>query len=95
MSFEVTILNSENETRAQVQASCQVTLLTTFKKAKLNIDHVCDGHASCGTCKFRLLDGKVTPRTDLEQQMFDDRGMDENERLSCQTKPQSNLIIKI
>lgn len=95
MSFEISLLNSDNETVVRIEASEQRTLLQTLLKAKIKIDHVCGGNATCGTCRFFLINGSVTSRTKLEMQMVEDRNMNDNERLSCQTKPKSDLILKI
>lgn len=95
MSFEISLLNSDDEIVVRVEASEKLTILETLLNAKIKLDHVCGGNATCGTCRYFLVQGSVTDQTKLEKQMIQDRDMSNNERLSCQTKPESDLVLKI
>jgi 2Fe-2S ferredoxin len=95
MSFKISLLNSDNETVANVDASENQTILQSLLDAKIKLDHVCGGNATCGTCRFYLVQGNVTAPTKLEKEMIEDRNMRSNERLSCQTKPKIDLVLKI
>ena len=53
----------------------------------IEIDHSCEGGASCGTCRIIVTQGSelLHPRNPLEQDMADDRKFSPKERLACQT----------
>lgn len=95
MTFKVDILNSENEHIATLVVPSKTNLLVSFMKKKFNIDHTCDGNATCGTCRFIVLNGECSKMTQIEREFFEERGRLENERLSCQAIPKSDLLIKI
>lgn len=73
------------------------SLLEICLKNKVSISHSCEGMASCGTCRVIVTDGleKLAPRNSLEQEMADDRGFQDHERLACQCMPTSQLRFKL
>ena len=73
------------------------TLLETLLRAKIDIDHVCGGNGTCGTCRvFVEKSGELSPiRNEIELEMAQDRGFTNFERLSCQIQPVSGMIIKL
>ncbi len=95
MKFSITIIDNVNETKAQIPAAKDLSILANLIRAKVKIDHVCGGHATCGTCRFFLIEGELNQRTDLEMEMFEEREMQNNERLACQALLLENLVIKI
>lgn len=95
MKYKIEVINSENILTHTLEASDQKPLLDVFLKAKIQIDHTCGGHATCGTCRVFVLSGKLSPRTRLEIELYVDKGVTENERLSCQARPLSDVMVKI
>ena len=71
------------------------TLLECLIKNKVEIDHTCGGNASCGTCRFYLLEGHLSAPNELEQEVREPKEFYENERLACQSYAESNIIISI
>ncbi|MCB0378816.1 MAG: (2Fe-2S)-binding protein [Bdellovibrionales bacterium] len=74
-------------------------LLDLCLSAKIAIDHVCGGGASCGTCRVLVVKGaKNLPlRNELEQEMASDRDFSFEERLACQLEisQESDFIFEI
>lgn len=69
------------------------SLLDLCLKSKIPISHSCEGMASCGTCRVIIQSGldSMPPRNHLEQEMADDRGFADNERLACQMEPTADF----
>lgn len=62
------------------------TLLEIAEFHRLGLAHSCGGMGSCGTCRV-FVEGAnedVPAREGLEQEMADNRGFHDNERLACQ-----------
>jgi ferredoxin len=95
MDFEVLILSSGEQENIKLRCKSDQNLLQLFLANKVNIDHSCGGHATCGTCKFKLIKGKLNPRNEEELEIYRDRSLNEYERLSCQSIPTSDLVIDL
>lgn len=80
-----------------VEASHGQNLLTALLRAKVRISNSCGGSGSCGTCRVIVVEDSngLSPRTELENEMSQDRGFSENERLSCQAFVVGHTKIKI
>ena len=72
-------------------------LLEVCLKNKVDISHSCEGMASCGTCRIIVTDGvkNLPPRNQLEQEMANDRGFADHERLACQLPLSSSFRFKL
>ncbi|PKK85383.1 MAG: oxidoreductase, partial [Tenericutes bacterium HGW-Tenericutes-8] len=70
------------------------TLLNTLSAQKIYIPSACGGKATCGFCKFRLIEGggEVKP-TELPFLSAEERDL--GIRLSCQVKVKDNMKIEI
>ena len=68
------------------------TLLNLCLRKKIPLNHSCEGHASCGTCRVHITEGvdRLPPRNKLEKDMADDRQFKNSERLACQLKINKN-----
>lgn len=66
-------------------------------RMKIPLNHTCGGNATCGTCRVFVVQGleNLPPRNELEQEMAEDRGFQENERLACQLEPIAGLIVEV
>ncbi len=75
----------------------EATLLELLLKNKIQINHECDGNATCGTCRVFIESNinDLPKRNELEQDMADDRQFSDRERLACQTPVLKNMTIKI
>ena len=72
-------------------------LLDLCIKNDIPIDHVCEGGASCGTCRVLITsDPKdLPPRNSLEQEMASDREFSPEERLACQLPLNQSFSFKL
>lgn len=63
------------------------SLLDYFNQNKIPIHQSCGGNATCGTCQIKVISGNLllSPRTELEIEMANERGFKPYERLACQT----------
>ena len=75
------------ETEQQVlKVDSKKSLLVNCLKNAIDIDHSCEGMASCGTCRIVVTQGleNLPPRNELEEEMAIDRNFSPKERLACQ-----------
>ena len=70
------------------------TLLNTLSNQKIYIPSACGGKATCGVCKFRLIEGggEIKP---TELPFLSKAEKDNGIRLSCQVKVKDNMKIEI
>lgn len=69
------------------------TVLNTLSQQKIFIPSACGGKATCGFCKFRLIDGDEPKPTELPFLSKEER--ENGIRLSCQVKVRDNMRIEI
>ena len=76
-----------------VEAKENETILKTLIREDIDIAYYCGGNCSCGTCKVKILDGKVSKPTGREKLVL---GMTEaRERLACQARVGGDIRIEI
>ena len=65
-------------------------LLKLCLREKIPLNHSCNGHASCGTCRVYITEGvdKLPPRNNLEQDMANDRQFKRFRTFGLSTKNQ-------
>lgn len=101
MKFKVEIVNNEllkpysNLKEMFFETNSDSSILKFLIDNKIGIDHSCGGNATCGTCQIEIISGTLSDKEELENEFCNDRQMKENERLSCQTIPKSDLKIII
>ena len=80
-----------------VLAEEELSLLANLLKNNIEIDHSCGGFGTCGTCCIQVLEGSnhISEMNEIEAEMKSDRGMCENERLSCQVFINGKIKIKL
>jgi ferredoxin, 2Fe-2S len=73
------------------------TVLEVALDNRLPLNHSCDGNASCGTCRIRIVSSEtpLEERNELEAELAADRGFAPDERLACQLTACSGLKFKI
>ena len=73
------------------------TVLDVALENRLPLSHSCDGNASCGTCRIRVVSTEtpLEERNELEQEIADDRGFADDERLACQLTACAGMKFKI
>lgn len=94
-------MTKKNLTFIPHQKSCVFTdeesVLEVALKNGLEISHSCGGMGSCTTCRVIVVEyrGQLPPRNELEQDIADMRGFQEEERLSCQLEPTDGMVLRI
>jgi Na+-transporting NADH:ubiquinone oxidoreductase subunit F len=70
------------------------TLLNTLSSHKIFIPSACGGKATCGFCKFKLIEGggEIKP---TEEPFLSQKEKEDGIRLSCQVKVRDNMKIEI
>ncbi len=70
------------------------TVLSTLAQNKVFIPSACGGKATCGTCKFRLVDNVPSVKP-TEQPFLSPKEVEDGVRLSCQQKVTDNMHIML
>jgi ferredoxin len=74
-----------------VPASPAVSVLNSLLREGVPIKHLCGGHAQCGTCRIRIVDGEGRVSRPTNASMPNTQGL----RLACQTYPFGDISIRI
>ena len=90
--FEITFRFENSEDTVAIAASPEETILDAARKANVAIDAPCSGNGSCGKCRVKLLSGEVTG---LQTSHISDGEYAEGWRLSCCTKPASDVTVLV
>jgi Na+-transporting NADH:ubiquinone oxidoreductase subunit F len=77
-----------------IPVSGDETLLNTLSNHKIFIPSACGGKATCGFCKFKLIEGggEIKP---TEEPFLSQKEKEDGIRLSCQVKVRENMKIEI
>lgn len=61
------------------------------------IAQACGGQAECGTCRFRVCDGDLSPVLADEAQLREEHAasFEDSDRLACRARPLSDLVIEV
>lgn len=80
-----------------VEAKPGETVQEALLRNQFDIGSSCGGVGTCTTCLISVKSGleKLPPKNELELERSEERALAENERLSCQIYPHSNLKIEI
>ena len=90
--LEITFRFENSEETVVIAASPEETILDAARKANVAIDAPCSGNGSCGKCRVKLLSGEVSG---LQTSHISDEEYAEGWRLSCCTKPLSDLSVLV
>lgn len=82
----------ENGEQTVVSAAPESTLLEIARSANIAIDAPCSGNGSCGKCRVKLLSGDVSG---LQTSHISNEDYAAGWRLSCCTKPQSDVCVLV
>ncbi|MCB1168984.1 MAG: 2Fe-2S iron-sulfur cluster binding domain-containing protein, partial [Leptospiraceae bacterium] len=68
----------------------------TSLKNGLEHMHACGGQARCSTCRVLVLEGpeNLEPRNESERSLARRRGLENNVRLACQTRPRGDVHVR-
>jgi uncharacterized 2Fe-2S/4Fe-4S cluster protein (DUF4445 family) len=70
-------------------------LLSAAQEAGVQLNSVCGGAGSCASCVVRVVSGKVSPPSSLEQELLSQEQLEAGLRLACQTKALSDVKLDI
>ena len=90
--FELTFVFENGENPVIITAAPDENILETARKANVAIDAPCSGNGSCGKCRVKILSGSVEG---LQTSHISDEEFAEGWRLSCCTKPLSDLEVLV
>lgn len=79
--------------RAQVTEGKK--LLEAARHAGVGLKAVCGGMGVCGTCRVRVISGKVSLPNKSEMEFLDGTELEKGYRLACQTRVQGDLLVEI
>ncbi|HKL95226.1 MAG TPA: 2Fe-2S iron-sulfur cluster binding domain-containing protein [Haploplasma sp.] len=78
----------------QIPVVGDTTVLNALNDNKIHLPSSCGGKGTCGTCKFKLIEGG-TPIRATERSFINKKEEAEGVRLSCQVKVQTDLKISL
>jgi len=73
----------------------RTSLLSFAHELGLGVVGLCGGQGKCHTCRVKILSGKVTEATSLEQEIFSAKELRHGWRLACQTYPMGNCSVEV
>lgn len=79
----------------RIHTSTEQILLAVAQDAGIQLIAVCGGMGSCDGCKVRLIRGKLSSLTLIEEAYFSSDELAQGLRLACQCRPLSNLVLEI
>lgn len=79
----------------RVQMNTGATLLEAAQAAGVELVAVCGGNASCGTCRVRLANGRLSRLSLVEEAELSQNEILAGFRLACQAEPLSDVRIDI
>lgn len=86
-----------DDLEVNVKANPGETLLDVAIRLKLPLQHSCGGMGTCGTCRVLVREGlnHLPPPGEVENEIIQDRGFVNSERLACQNEPQDGLVVEV
>ena len=71
------------------------SILEILVENKVYINNPCNGNGTCGKCKIKVLNGKVSELTDTEKKFLKENQIVSGLRLACMTKILEDVHIEI
>jgi len=72
-----------------------LTLLECARRLGVGLSAICGGHGTCGRCRVRLAEGRLTPPTSIEESFFSADELRQGMRLACQAMPTADCVVHI
>jgi len=70
-------------------------LLTAVQLAGVDLVAACSGAGFCGTCRVRLINGKLTPPSKSESELLGQQILEKGMRIACMAQPLSDIKIEV
>ena len=81
------------EEKYEIIADRELSLLQNLIKNGIPVDNLCGGKGICGKCAVRVVEGPVSPPTEVERRWMNVLGSDM--RLSCQMRILSDAVVEL
>ena len=75
--------------------SASQSLLEIAHRLSVDLISICGSEGTCGRCKVQILNGKISPITSAEREVFTPHELREGYRLACQTFPDSDIKVYV
>jgi len=79
----------------RVRVSEGASLLEAARKAGVGLNAVCGGGGTCGTCRVRIVEGKVSPPNKSEEKFLGQKEFTEGYRLACQVDVLGDVLVDV
>ena len=79
---------------AEFNVSPAMSILVSVQRAGLPLRHDCGGKAQCGTCRVRVISGRLSPMGDRERLRLAAVSAGDGVRLACQARPGSDVELE-
>ncbi|PKL09638.1 MAG: (2Fe-2S)-binding protein [Spirochaetae bacterium HGW-Spirochaetae-7] len=79
---------------AEFETSPAMSILVSVQRAGLPLRHDCGGKAQCGTCRVRLVSGRLSPMGERERLRLAAVSAGDGVRLACQARPGSDVELE-
>ncbi|NSW51177.1 MAG: DUF4445 domain-containing protein [Anaerolineae bacterium] len=73
----------------------EMTILDAAQRAGVEIAALCGGDGWCGKCRVQLMQGNLSPMSEVEQDILSEADKSSGIRLACQTRATSNVKLNI
>ena len=77
------------------EVAAEKTLLDAARELGIEIESLCGGMRSCGKCRIKWLEGKLSPFTDEESKFITEAERLEGYRLACAAQIKGDVIIYV
>lgn len=74
---------------------CGLTVMDAARQAGVALSADCGGNGTCGRCRVRLMDGKLSMPTGAEVKRLGEVGLQDGWRLACQAVVENNVKIYV
>ncbi|MDP2646620.1 MAG: ASKHA domain-containing protein [Desulfobacterales bacterium] len=95
MQFIVTIHPEKQKFPAEKNQSILDAVHQNIILTNYTLNSPCGGQGRCGNCRVRVMDGALSPVTDLEMRLLTGKEIDAGHRLACQAKILSHLDLEV
>jgi len=79
----------------RIEAKPKTNLLQATRQAGFDLAVVCGGVGTCGSCRVKVIKGKMSDPTTEEEKKIPEVQLNKGYRLACQAIPESDCLVEI
>ncbi len=79
----------------RIEAKPKTNLLQATRQAGFDLAVVCGGVGTCGSCRVKVIKGKMSDPTPEEEKKIPEVQLNKGYRLACQAIPESDCLVEI